>query len=144
MDGKNSDFRRYKRELYFEIKKEEQMRVSLITKEEIKELVNLIDYIEDEETRELIRKLHGSYNIIYTNYKEKIKEKKRVSQLEIECENKTRKINEQDKEIAKLQKSFGEEIEKNIETTKKQKEAEFRIEMLESKLREVGVTVWKF
>lgn len=117
------------------------MKVSLITINEIKELRTLIDYIEDERTIELIKKLHGSYNIVYTNYKDKIKENRRANVLEVERDEEIRKVKEKNNQISSLQKNLGKEIDKNIDLFRKLKEAEIKIETLEGKLKEEGIAI---
>lgn len=117
------------------------MKVSLITINETKELRDLIEYIDDERTIELIKKLHGSYNAVYTSYKDRIKEDRKAIKLELERDEEIKKVKDRDIEISNLQKNLEKEIDKNINLFKKLKGAEIKIETLENKLKKEGIAI---
>lgn len=114
------------------------MKVSLITKDEIKELRNSIDCIDNNRTIELVKKLHGSYNAIFTNYKQKILEDRRANLLETQLKEANEKLKKKDNKIQSLNKKNREEIAESIKNYKKWQEAETKIKILEKKLEKVG------
>lgn len=116
------------------------MKVSLITNSEIKELRDLTEHIDDERTIELVKKLHGSYNAIFTNYKQKILEDRRANWLETQLEEANEKLKKKDNKIQSLNKKNREEIVESIKNYKKWQEAETKIKILEKKLEKVGAT----
>lgn len=110
------------------MKIQKKQKSKLITKEQIKELYNLVEY-EDDEIQELVRKLIESYNKVYVTLKEKIADEKRKKCIE----NEYVKLK---KEYEKLSKKNEKEIKNSVSLYEKYMSVKLQLEKLRTKEEE--------
>ena len=107
-----------------------------ITKEEFKELHELINYIEDERTVELIRKLMAKFNKLLIYRREHKSEIIRTNYFEVKYEEEKQKNKELNEKINKIKIKDKKLMEESIEYCNKYNKALVRIEELETYINE--------